>query len=524
MHKDNEYRFRQVEQLCDLMTAEQLETLALEADTRGKGKDGAVLLFHYGQQPVSGIVRATVSLPQNHQRDFIFYDAEGQHVPHQILDIREEQIKICPTGKLIRFENRDVITFAFDLTLPPLGYTVLTYDLPQLIIDPVVFCEYQRFDGHTRPQGSLRTRPDELDNGVLRIRINPNGSLNVLNRQTGKQYDSLFLLEDTADAGDGWNYVAPAFKGEVVSAAAAPSVCIETDGPMAAVIRLSHRLRIPSSIDARRTRREGAEEEVPVTIEITVLRDSPRLEARIIADNTVPLHRLRLLFPTDMQTDSYYTHTPFDMCRWDVQKPDNTRGTETETNVSPMQGVMCLSAGEDTFALYSKGLYEVEVMDNPSRTVAITLFRAYMYETGQLERTEANLRRTMTFDCAIDLLPAFAPAEVALRGADYRAGIQALHTPQHPGSLPASRSLAVIESTPAGAVLSSFEHRDNAFLLRLYNAGTADCDVTVRPCRPLASAVTVDLQNRETGVLDAGDELRFSMGAKKIMTLRLQPQ
>ena len=105
-------------------------------------------------------------------------------------------------------------------------------------------------------------------------------------------------------------------------------------------------------------------------------------------ENTAREHRLRVLFPTGLSADAFYTKTPFDMCRWNISAGDISAHTEEETFVHPSQGITYITDGLNGVSVYAKGLYEVEVTDDASHTVALTLMRSPANETWNETRPD----------------------------------------------------------------------------------------------------------------------------------------
>lgn len=519
VHMDNEYRFRQCEQIADLMTAEGLSLLAHNLDWDETGRNGGFLLYNFAQVPCRGMAAAEVELPVDIGADFSLYDSEGREVAYQILATRPGLKKIAPYNTLIEMRATQFLTLALPVDIPAFGYAAFTFADNHNTGYQHGDYNFQVVKRPYRMQGSLRTDTGTFDNGVLTVRVKENGALCVTDKRTGRIYDGLLTFEDGGDAGDGWNYRKPLADKQFVTACSPCEFAILSDGENAAVFSITHRLAVPGTA-ADPAVRAGAPEVLEFETRVTLLKDCPRIAFETRLHNTVECHRLRVLFPTRMDADVYYTATPFDMQEWPVKKEDSRRFTEVETNVTPSQGITFIGDGSASVALYTQGLYEVEVMDNPSRTVALTLFRAFAYETGTPVRNYADMKRDLCFAYALDFEPA-SPAE-ALRLADrFRCGLQA-ECLEGKGSLPLSGSLLRLEGEAALSTLYAVSQEES--VLRFVNVGDGAVRQSVGFGRPVAGARRMDFLGRdaEGEVQVQGDTVHFSVEPHKVATLSVR--
>lgn len=96
---------------------------------------------------------------------------------------------------------------------------------------------------------------------------------------------------------------------------------------------------------------------------------------------------------------------------------------ELDTLVHPSQGISRIGEDSEAVALYSKGLYEIEVTENRERALALTLFRAAEGETGTAHPEDIKMQRTMTFSYALSLARQ-SITRTLLEGEQYRMGIR----------------------------------------------------------------------------------------------------
>lgn len=559
VHRDNEYRFRQVEQIADEIIADSLRILSDNIDTTGAGRDGAFIILNGGQTQQDCVSMFELSVPLGHQNSFCFYNSNNEKIPYQILDNRKKNQVVAELRELVRFEPVDILTVAMPVNIPGCGYSSFTYDTNITECEPPY---YKKFDLPNRWLGSMRKSPTVIDNGVLEITVNDNGTLKIINKTTGKAYDGILAFEDCADNGDGWNFKKLLFDSEYLSVHHPVEISFECDGPIATVIKIINKIPLPAGIDITGTKRDN-KKNVDFLIEsrITILKDNPVIQVKTTINNKIPSHRLRVIFPTYIKSDFYHTATPFDMQKWNVSKGDWSDKTETETNVTPSQGITLLSDDKDSISIYTKGLYEVEVVDNESRTVALTLFRAYTNETGTFDRDLPNMFFKMSFDYAIEFGTPKLPCEAMIKGTDWRCGMLTKISSKHDGLL--SKHASLIKITGNGVVLSSFvqsqttypsvknfrdcscgcqrdqylsdscnkdKNHDNCFnkghkqinnfIVRIFNASDNDCDGELDFTIKINEACYVDfLNNKIDDIKVISNKINFKIPPKGIKSI-----
>jgi alpha-mannosidase/mannosylglycerate hydrolase len=326
----------------------------------------------------------------------------------------------------------------------------------------------------------MRTAANVIDNGKLTVTVNANGTLNVLDKDSGKLYESLLMLEDCADVGEGWNYVKPAFDEEIISVCGAAQYAVLSDCPEFFACKITAQMRLPAKSDGETRSADAAVCLVESVIKL--FKNSKKISVCTNVDNKQVNHRLRVIFPTGFKTDKFITLLPFDMYEWNIAKKDWSKAKEVDTLVNPNQGVVSISDGENMFSIYNKGLYEVGVPDRPDRAVYLTLFRSFTNETGMPEGDMGKmLNRKIRLEYALDFGQA-APGALVKNANAFKVGLSSFETPLGNKSLPASDRFIKISG---GAVLSSLRANqsiggDIFNTLRLYDVdgGTGGAGAT----------------------------------------------
>jgi alpha-mannosidase len=97
-----------------------------------------------------------------------------------------------------------------------------------------------------------------------------------------------------------------------------------------------------------------------------------RLDITTRIQNSGDNHRLRVLFPSDVQTDSVYADSVFDVCRRDIVP---YKKWENPSNCQRMASFVSLHDDLYGLVVAGQGLYEYEILRDGHNTVALTLLR-----------------------------------------------------------------------------------------------------------------------------------------------------
>ena len=524
-HVDCMNRFKQAGEILAEMKRDALAELSVHLDTTGRGNDLAIVLTNPTQVPVDGYRTVTLEIVPDHwSRNFRIYDEAGNDLDFNLVDVRKYIDREAPVGELIRFPRKEAYEVVLPIKLDAYETKVYTVDWLRDKFEPVNATGGQRrtlFFPPKRNLGSMRTGLRTVDNGCLKVTVNDNGTLDILDKTSGHIYPQLLTFESKGDVGDGWNYVEPMFNRELLSSACAAEIGFENDTPNLVDIVIRNELHLPKNIRTDRMKRET--EYVPFVVEsrVRVLRGEPRLLVTTTVANNTECNRLRVLFPTGLADVTLRTSTPFDWCAWDRSYPAADHSMEPETYVFPNQGAAEASDGKLALRLYNKALYETAYTETGA--LALTLFRAFPNEVGLDASDMGRLQTEMTFEYAAEFGPELSGNEVWARQNAFKAGLVSYTEPCHAGTLaPGMKLLQVTGGAVVSAVRSEREVAgEKMTVVRLFDADRG-CAGTVKLLGGATRAYELDLGGnvlRELPVADGA--VRYELGARKIVTLAL---
>lgn len=268
---------------------------------------------------------------------------------------------------------------------------VISYKGKSLYVKNLPSFGYKVISKRELPESYLQVEGFKVSNSHIHFELNKNGSFNVEYKKTGKKYNNLGLLEDMGDSGDAYNYSFPDNDIRITSSDAEAVIEVVISELWEVCFRVSLVLRLPVSDVHNHKQRSPELMEFPVVTYISIEAESPVVKCRTTVRNTVRDHRLRVLFPTRLNTEKVYAASPFDITERPVYIDDykeesipdyvrkvivGARETEPSTFFHTREFLDLLHENEG-FAVFNKGLPEYQIIENEGvGTVALTLFRS----------------------------------------------------------------------------------------------------------------------------------------------------
>lgn len=545
VHRENEAGFGEVEQLGTTLARNSYRALMQHIDRTAQ--PGVPFVLY---NPMARTRTETATLDLQFEADdetakaFHLVTADGDNVPIQVLSrttLMEKEVNSTKTLQHVRA--------AVQADVPGCGYRVLyalsgSAETPAAIKNPV------------------RALDQGMENDLLRVEIRDDGTLDVLDKRTGRQFQGLGYLQDDEDAGDEYDY-SPAPQSERITTVGEPAEIRQVyAGPLQVTYEIRRTLDLPASLTPDRRGRSEARVRCPVTSTVTLRANSARVDVRTTIENRARDHRLRVCFPSDLETDVASADGHFDVLTRPIALPETEDWDQPPSPTKHQRTFVDLSDGEAGLAIFNRGLPEYEVLrDGGRNTIAVTLLRCVGWLSRgdlltrpdhagpALPTPEAQCLGTHTFDYAIvphaddwhtithDAVDYRAPLTVR-RGTEQEGVVPTkdqLATLKHPirrtpvdldGELPDTLSLIAIE--PATLVLSAIKQSEDGdrLIVRLFNPLEETVEATVRFAFPIEKAHKTNLREKPRDVLSVEQEraVRLSMGSKHVQTLALRLQ
>ena len=281
--------------------------------------------------------------------------AGGRAIPVQVLAQRPTHERLDAARHYPDQDVVDQVRIAFRAPpVPGLGVAALTAGKPVPLA---------RGD-------DVRVRGRKLENELVEVTLESNGSLSLLDRRRNERYGDLLRLEDAGDAGDAYSYC-PSQRGHITRSDGPVTVRRLAAGPLVAA--LEARWEVLRGLDAR--------------LIVQLFADSPIVRATLEIDNRNAYHRLRARFPTGLAGIPATAGAAFGA----VERPAVTADpaaypSETPVRTAPAQRFVAAAHGSRGLAVLAPAFFEYEW--TPAGDLLVTLLRAI----GDLSRGDLPTR------------------------------------------------------------------------------------------------------------------------------------
>jgi mannosylglycerate hydrolase len=372
----------------------------------------------------------------------------------------------------------------------------------------------------------LVNAPGAMENEFLAVKINPDGSLRIRDKQTGKIYNKLNVIEDTGDVGDGLWHKAPKKNKRITSSNGNAKVSVKHADSFSACYKITVKLKIPTKATLDKTSRGKGSKTLTVTSLVTLQRGSKRVDIVTTFDNQFKDHRLRALFPTGINTNKSHAAGQFDVLSRPLKTPLKKGWAEEQITVHPNYGFVDMNERKIGIAILNEGLTEYEVTDDKKKTIAITLVRSIENICGVDSNDISGGQCLGEIQCRYAIYP---------HAGDYRKGdvfdqLQQFNLPLETAQCgkkieDSNSQVSFFRLMPDSLVLSALKQSENgkSVILRFFNPTSRKVTGTLSCFRSIKKAWLTNLNEKQQRALEVKKQntVVLDVGAKKIITLEL---
>ncbi len=556
VHQDMLPRFAAAIETADQELRRQLTRLAPTHARAAEAKELPVILVA-NPLPISRaeVVDRVVVIDAKDAGDLGVFDEAGAPVPATVVgrhaverfwgaDIggmlsgREQADALRDSGELLR--RRSVDAGADGPRRVFVAVQFLAEELPALghanfFVRPVR-------DDRRPPAGGVTVTNESLENEHYLVQCHANGSFDVTVKATGRRLDGLNLFEDTEDVGDEYNHGSARHSTTLTSAGCEGRRTIVEATGLAGQLETAFDLDLPRAVAPDRSRRSEDTVACPIATRVRLVRGSPVIAVETAIENRARDHRLRVLFPTGITTDTLISDGHFSINHRPIDQPPGTDWVEPPAGTHPQQGWSLVQDGDDGegrgLAVLNRGLPEIQALRTPDGvTLALTLLRS----VGWLSRDDFPARRyrnagpmipTPEAQCLgrhrahYALVPfsgEYIERDIAGIAAGWRVPVLTIQGVTD-GLAPGGRSfLSTRTRRTAVTAIKRQESRDT-LVVRLYNLTGEPVDETLEVGRAIEAGWRLTLlEDRETELAGAWSDgrLQVSLGPCEIATVEL---
>ena len=235
--------------------------------------------------------------------------------------------------------------------------------------------------------GSLISQSNVLENDLIKVEIQADGSFSLTDKKNGQVYRDLGVYENTGDIGNEYMYKQPDGEVPLTTKGLTAEITVLEDTPYRASVEIVHNWSIPAMADSKldeeqhelvyypNRKAQRSSEMVPMRIRtvVSLNRSGKGVEIEATSDNQAKDHRVRALFPTDLEASSHNVDSMFE-----VAKRDNDPAAEWEnpSYTAHQQAFVDVTAAAAGLTVANQGLNEYEVLRDGRNTIAVTLLRS----------------------------------------------------------------------------------------------------------------------------------------------------
>ncbi|MHA1385854.1 MAG: alpha-mannosidase, partial [Candidatus Helarchaeota archaeon] len=315
------------------------------------------------------------------REDIVFFDvisqknSENNKCPDKIkitdfkgnvVECQDVEIKERPRYKQV--EN-STYRFSFIAEVPALGYKVYYILLGE--DDGQILKNAENFN----------MTNDTIENEFYKVKIKLNGQIDVLDKKSGILYEDICKFEDVADWGDEYDFSGP--NGERVDKIFYTKNAIHfkidrfIDGSSQKTLKVHLTFYLPHSLTSDRLKRRENVIRNECNLYVSLYKGINRIDFKIEFENTSRDHRLRVLFPTKIKSETVYADGHFYIVPRNVNLPDSTGWAQPALGTNHQKDFICVQDEERVFSVFNRGLPEYEAIENEDGTItfAITLLR-----------------------------------------------------------------------------------------------------------------------------------------------------
>jgi len=355
VHRHMEDRFLRINEIADTLINGGMELAAYHNAMAISDKNAySIAVANTCTKSFDGIVNVTVRFPENENvNNFIITDKSGRNVEFGLISRRREMHDFFSAINLPGRQHADV----FEIYLPAEDIKPMSFGFFK-----VIPCE-----GKLLPVEELKE--NHLENEHLRVTVSNRGNIDILCKDNGRIIKNCILLEDRADKGDSYNFVA-CDDTPITSDCFVPEIKIIKNNRYRHSISVRYNMELPAFYDFEKEERSKEKKTSACELILSLDMNSRYLTTEFKIDNRSCDHRLRLLVNSDITANEFEADIPFDI----ITHRDEAIHPQMIDVCYPNTSFAAINDSEKGLALFTEGSHEVAKINKSS--LALTLVRS----------------------------------------------------------------------------------------------------------------------------------------------------
>lgn len=463
VHQEMMTRYLKSHEVGKFLANEALETLTNAIDTSKfpEGSKPFVVVNTTGQNK-TGYVETMIEWKRKPFSEGspgeLFYSLKDEEKPS--FNVVDEN------GNPVEVEVLDVeTTFGYDLPKDAFRIPFMaTYVKVRLHLDKMAGLSWKGFaliEGEA-PKFNASPIYDEasqtLENKVIKAVISEDGRLSITDKKNDVTYDNMLTFENVGDIANEYIFKQPKNDTPIFAHEFPYEIEVKTNNSLIAEIILKQTMMIPHAAEEllqeemkavleMRQRNAGRSSElIPFVMEttITLEKNSEQLKFATYYNNQSENHRLRVLFPTGIETDKHYAESIFEV----IERPNAVSSSWTNpTNPQHQHSFVNVQDENKGVTVSNFGINEYEIL-NDQNTIALTILRSTgeLGDWGYFPTPEAQCIGENTIEFAVAFHTADDKFDSFKDGQAFQIPFSVKQTSIHEGELNTTQQFATIES------------------------------------------------------------------------------
>ncbi len=380
--EDNLYRLNQAMEISETIYEDSLASLLTRLDLSAYEQADTLLLLHNPQpRAVREVLRLGIDTPQSDDCWTLgVVDSDGSRLAVQEItrDEHKQPVHDVEARPWPFYVDRHQV-YLDTGEIPAGGYKVV-----KIVNDRSYWREEEWWPAQRKSAGGfIGQGATQLENEFLKVEVNSDGTFDLTDKQSGRVIEKMHSFEDEGDTGDYWAYFPPYGNQTVTSRGFGSRIWMENNGPLSATIGIETIMKVPAQAEYGIVKVQGFGKrserlvDLKIVSRITLNKDCKHLKVKTSIDNTAKDHRVRLMIPSDVQTDvsDAAGHFTVDQ-RGIVHEIDENGKHFPEMALRPMSVFCDVNDGSNGLAVLNNCLTEFQLLQDDRRTIALTLLRA----------------------------------------------------------------------------------------------------------------------------------------------------
>lgn len=374
-----------------------------------------------------------------------------------------------------------------------------------------------------------------LENKYLKVTIHPNGTFDMLDKETGRTMRNLHFFTDSGEVGSAHISNVPKRNAVYTSLGAQANITMMESNTLRGKFRIELSMTLPAAATVCGDDRTREMKTLPICTTLTLEKDAKYLKIHTRLTNEIRDHKLTVNFPTGVSGAAFAdSESAWDVASRTIRWRDHKDNAEGFFPFQPMQNFVDVSNGEIGTAIMTRGLREYEVEDDSERTVKITLIRtqrAYMTANSKMNVEELDKYTgqhsfgTIEYDYAIyPHTGNWQSADVLNTAYAFKVPVKAAQGVPLKGVLPVSGSFLTV--APEGKVFTSalkLAENGKDLVLRVWNPTGDTLPLSVSTILPVKGVERIRMDETPIAPLDFADgTFSLDLGPHKIETFLLK--